>query len=67
MQSKTTAGLEAKIVPSRPAYAGTDFITVRDGRIAAVYLFFDHLPWDGLYSRGTHTREHREGVRDWLD
>jgi ketosteroid isomerase-like protein len=27
-----------------PAYAGTDFITVRDGRIAALYLFFDPLP-----------------------
>ncbi|HTU25248.1 MAG TPA: nuclear transport factor 2 family protein [Pirellulales bacterium] len=27
-----------------PAYAGTDFIVVRDGRIAAVYLFFDQLP-----------------------
>ncbi|HET8948303.1 MAG TPA: nuclear transport factor 2 family protein [Candidatus Polarisedimenticolia bacterium] len=26
-----------------PAYAGTDFIIARDGRIAAVYLFFDHL------------------------
>lgn len=26
-----------------PAYAGTDFIIVRDGRIAAVYLFFDQL------------------------
>jgi hypothetical protein len=26
-----------------PAYAGTDFIVVRDGRIAAVYLFFDPL------------------------
>jgi hypothetical protein len=24
-----------------PAYAGTDFIVARDGRIAAVYLFFD--------------------------
>ena len=24
-----------------PAYAGTDFIIVRDGRIAAVYRFFD--------------------------
>jgi SnoaL-like domain len=24
-----------------PAYAGTDFIVVRDGRIAALYLFFD--------------------------
>ena len=27
-----------------PAYAGTDFIIARDGRIAAVYLFFDSLP-----------------------
>jgi hypothetical protein len=24
-----------------PAYAGTDFIIIRDGKIAAVYLFFD--------------------------
>ena len=24
-----------------PAYAGTDFIIARDGRIAALYLFFD--------------------------
>jgi hypothetical protein len=27
-----------------PAVAGTDFIIVRDGRIAAIYLFFDKLP-----------------------
>ena len=27
-----------------PVYAGTDFIVARDGRIAAVYLFFDQLP-----------------------
>lgn len=27
-----------------PAYAGTDFAIVRDGRIAAIYLFFDKLP-----------------------
>ena len=27
-----------------PAVAGTDFIIARDGRIAAVYLFFDALP-----------------------
>ena len=27
-----------------PVYAGTDFIVARDGRIAAVYLFFDPLP-----------------------
>lgn len=27
-----------------PAYAGTDFIISRDGRIAALYLFFDKLP-----------------------
>jgi len=31
-----------------PAYAGTGFIIARDGRIAAVYLFFDKLPWAGL-------------------
>ena len=27
-----------------PAYAGTDFIIAKDGRISAVYLFFDKLP-----------------------
>ena len=27
-----------------PEYAGTDFILVRDGRIAALYLFFDKFP-----------------------
>jgi SnoaL-like domain len=27
-----------------PAVAGTDFIIARDGRIAALYLFFDKLP-----------------------
>jgi hypothetical protein len=27
-----------------PAYAGTDFIIVRDGKIAAVYLFVDEHP-----------------------
>jgi hypothetical protein len=27
-----------------PVYAGTDFIIVQDGRIAALYLFFDKLP-----------------------
>ena len=27
-----------------PAYVGTDFIVAREGRIAAVYLFFDKLP-----------------------
>ena len=27
-----------------PAYAGTDFIIAREGRIAALYLFFDELP-----------------------
>jgi hypothetical protein len=27
-----------------PAYTGTDFIIARDGRISAVYLFFDKLP-----------------------
>ena len=27
-----------------PAYAGTDFIIARDGRIAALYIFLDKLP-----------------------
>jgi hypothetical protein len=27
-----------------PTVAGTDFIIARDGKIAAVYLFFDELP-----------------------
>src|SRR4051812_10082625 len=27
-----------------PAYVGTDFIIVKDGRISALYLFFDKLP-----------------------
>jgi ketosteroid isomerase-like protein len=27
-----------------PAYAGTDFVISRDGRIAAIYFFFDKLP-----------------------
>ena len=27
-----------------PALAGTDFLIARDGRIAAIYLFFDKLP-----------------------
>ena len=27
-----------------PAYSGTDFIIARDGRIVAVYLFFDKPP-----------------------
>src|ERR1700727_1829220 len=31
-----------------PAYAGTDFIVARNGRIASVYLFFDSLPWAEL-------------------
>jgi hypothetical protein len=31
--------------PGKPsAYAGTDFIVARNGRIASVYLFFDNLP-----------------------
>lgn len=30
-----------------PAYAGTDFIVARDGRIAAIYLFFDKAPEPG--------------------
>jgi hypothetical protein len=29
-----------------PAYAGTDIIVARDGKIAAIYLFFDLQPGD---------------------
>src|SRR5438552_19191730 len=32
-----------------PAYAGTDFIVARNGRIASVYLFLDCLRFDGSY------------------
>ncbi|MDR6817613.1 hypothetical protein J2X76_002789 [Neorhizobium sp. 2083] len=28
----------------QPAYAGTDFIVARNGKIAAIYLFFDGAP-----------------------
>jgi hypothetical protein len=31
-------------VGEAPAYAGTDFIVARDGRITGLYLFFDPLP-----------------------
>ena len=31
-----------------PEYAGTDFVIARDGRVAAIYLFFDELPRTGL-------------------
>lgn len=34
-----------------PAYAGTDFIIARDGRISAIYLFFDPLPGEGDVSQ----------------
>jgi ketosteroid isomerase-like protein len=27
-----------------PEYAGTDFVVVREGKIAAIYMFFDTLP-----------------------
>jgi len=27
-----------------PAYAGTDFVVARNGRIAAIYMFLDSLP-----------------------
>ena len=36
-------GAEASDIAS-PAYAGTDFIIARDGKIGDVYLFFDELP-----------------------
>jgi len=38
-----STGCRAVLVRA-PAYAGTDFIIVRDDRIAAVILFFDKLP-----------------------
>src|SRR4029077_14393240 len=31
-----------------PAYAGTDFVVARNGRIASIYMFFDNLPRAGL-------------------
>lgn len=34
-----------------PAYAGTDFIIARDGRISGLYLFFDPLPGAGEMSQ----------------
>jgi hypothetical protein len=37
-----------------PAYAGTDFIIARDGRIAALYLFFDKTFGERVV--GTETR-----------
>ena len=36
-------GYRAALVSRQPT-PGTDFIIARDGRIAAVYLFFDKLP-----------------------
>jgi hypothetical protein len=38
------AGWVSGIPGQPPEYAGTDFIVARDGKIAAVYLFFDALP-----------------------
>ncbi len=32
------------VLGQAPAYGGTDFLIARDGRIAALYLFFDKLP-----------------------
>jgi hypothetical protein len=37
-----------------PAYAGTDFIIARDGRIAAVYIFLDKLPELGSVVYDSH-------------
>ena len=32
-------------IPGKPpAYAGTDFVVARSGRIASIYMFFDSLP-----------------------
>jgi outer membrane receptor for Fe3+-dicitrate len=40
----STVAATRLIACQAPAYAGTDFIIARDGRIAALYLFFDKLP-----------------------
>ena len=37
-----------------PAYAGTDFIIALDGRIAAIYPFFDKLPQKQQGSNRSH-------------
>lgn len=34
-----------------PAYAGTDFVIARDGRISGLYLFFDLPPGEGAVSQ----------------
>ena len=40
-----------------PAYAGTDFIIARDGKIADVYLFLDELPLSGRRATSiTHSK-----------
>jgi len=44
-----------------PAYAGTDFIIARDGKIAAVYLFFDELPSLRRRRRPARCRGGRDG------
>ena len=41
-----------------PAYSGRDFLIARDGRIAALYMFFYKLPRAGVIGRG-----HRMMVR----
>src|SRR3981189_264717 len=48
-----------------PAYAGTDFIIVRDGRIAAVYLFFDKLPSAAVHIRVVTRAPNGGGRRPW--
>ena len=42
-----------------PAYAGTDFIIARDGKIAALYLFFDELPTCLLLTQSGHSPPQR--------
>ncbi len=42
---KSWAMPDALGIPGQsPAYGGTDFLIARDGRISALYLFFDKLP-----------------------
>ncbi len=40
-----------------PAYAGTDFIIARDGRISALYLFFDKLPKSAVAALSTGAQD----------
>jgi hypothetical protein len=46
-----------------PAYAGTDFIVARNGRIASVYLIFDNLPLKAKCATSSETLDDEWAVR----